>query len=534
VIFDWRESAANELRAVPDEAYDALEFAIPREGLWDRLRRVTSAHGAAVAVTDGRARLTYDEFIARADAVAGLLERDAGVRPGDRVATLARNTIGFCLTVAAGWRLGAVVVPLNTRLRARELRVPLLDAAPRAIVAADDLAAMAASMAGSAIIVPESRVTFTPDRGGPRHGQPAGYLDPAFVLYTSGTTGSPKGARISHRNALQAARTFEHCYNLTPDDRSLVAVPIFHGTGLFAQLVPMLAIGGSVVLLERFDAQAMVELAERTEATHSVSVPTIYRRMLDSLGGRAAPASLHTLGIGGAPLTPRLYADLRAALPDARLMNSYGLTEATSPALILPPGQADAHVSSIGFPTPTLEARIVAPGTDHELAPGEVGELCLRGALVSRGRWGRPDTPSDDWLATGDLARRDSDGLHWLVDRLKDMVNVGGEKVFSVEVEAVLEQHPDVSRAAVVGREDAILGELPVAFIVPRVTGGLLPDTLGAWAREQLASYKVPREFILVDELPTNAAGKVRKEVLRREAGGSTASVRPSTRTNRP
>jgi long-chain acyl-CoA synthetase len=521
-VDDWRSRATGHLRASGLTDW-GVEFDLHAETLWQRLERVASQTPRGVALSDGLTTISYEGLLDRALALSATLCSEHGIVPGDRVALVMRNTIGYCLGVVACWALGAIAVSLSTRLTAVELKARLDDAEPRLTLAADDIVRVLGSTVGT--VVAESAVlaaglhrrSIVPTAGR--------YDDTAFILYTSGTTGRPKGVRISHRNALQAARTFEFCYGLTPEDRSVVGVPIFHGTGLFAQFVPMLAIGGAVVLLERFDPAAFAELASAQAVTHCVAVPTIYQRVLEAGRGRSGALPFRIIGVGGAPMPVVLYRALRRAFPRASVLNSYGLTEATSPALIMPPEAADGRVGSIGFATPTMEAVIVDPSNGAALPPGGVGELWLRGALISPGRWndGEPLTTEDGWLATGDLAVADSDGFVTLVDRLKDIVNVGGEKVASVEVENVLAEHPAVRRVAVVAAPHADLGEIPVAYVVLAADATGDSADLAAWARERLAAYKVPRSFTYVTELPLNAAGKVLKSDLRARAAGRSA-----------
>jgi long-chain acyl-CoA synthetase len=513
----WRDVARDTLVATGDRPGE-VEFDIPRESLWERFETVVGTMPRGIAVIDGNSSMTYEELREQSLRIARRLSHDHGVRAGDRVGLLMRNSTGFCLSALACWALGAIAVTLSTRLKPRELQIRIADSTPRTVIAADDVATTPAAPGPGFSVVAETDIDRWARSGPLRDAAVSGYEDTSFVLYTSGTTGQPKGVRISHRNALQAARTFEVCLGLVPDDRSIIAVPIFHGTGLFAQLVPMLTLGGTVILLGRFDAQGMVELAASTGATHSMSVPTIYQRMLSAQESHAERIPFRVIGVGGAPMPPRLYRALREAYPGARVYNSYGLTEATSPAVIMPWEHADHRLGSIGLPTPTMESTVTDPASDEPVDVGVTGELRLRGALISPGRWGsdEPVTDSEGWLRTGDLAVQDHEGFVTIVDRLKDVVNVGGEKVSSVEVENLLAEHEAVDRVAVVARPDAHLGEVPVAFVVPARSAHVDTVELTNWLAERLASYKVPRAIEVVDDLPLNAAGKVQKAELRR------------------
>ena len=357
------------------------------------------------------------------------------------------------------------------------------------------------------------------------------HTDVAALFYTSGTTGRPKGAMTTHENFLTTIETVIRCRGLDRDARvrhaTLISVPLFHVTGCNSQFLTQIALGGTSVLMPRFDAAAFLSAIPEYGITLVTSVPTIYELVLRNPALATTDVStVRTLSYGGAPIAPELVHRLRAAFPKARLGNGFGLSETSALATFLPDEYADTHADAVGFPAPVNDVRIDEPDP-----VSGVGELLVRGHNVVAGYWGDPvrtaDTFVDGWLHTGDLARID-DGIVRIVDRAKDMINRGGENVYSVEVENALAAHPDVLEVAVVGVPDPVMGEKVGAVVLARP--GTEPDELVAslcsFARERLADFKVP-QFVRVIEgpLPRNAGGKVPKAPLR-EAEGWTAVPR--------
>jgi long-chain acyl-CoA synthetase len=278
-------------------------------------------------------------------------------------------------------------------------------------------------------------------------------------------------------------------------------------------------LGGTTVVMPAFDAGEALRLIDAERITHLVAAPTVLVMMMLRPDYRRSGASLQAIGYGGAPIASETVRRLREWLPHCRLHHVYGLTETSSPSTCLPDGDALARVASVGWPIPTAEARTVAPETGRECAPGEVGEIWIRGPMVVPGYWASPEATAaamgDGWLRTGDLALIDADGYVTIKDRIKDMINRGGEKIFCVEVEEVLCSHPGVLEAAVVGVPDPVYGEAVRACVVPRPGAAVDADDVRTWVRDRLARFKVPREVVVVDALPRNPNGKVVKSLLR-------------------
>jgi long-chain acyl-CoA synthetase len=495
---------------------------VPRPAnIVEMLARSVERAPQAIAFVEGDRRTGYAAFDRMVKAFAAELAGGAGVRQGDRVAVVCRNTHVFCVAVFAALRLGAIVVPISSRLVAEEVDRLLADAEPRLIVTEDRV--RAAALAGGRFPVRLVEGAADLPTGVP---SPASLPevaidedDVAFLMFTSGTTGAPKGAMLTHRNVVHGVLNYHLCYGVGADDVTVIAVPIFHGTGLMAQLMTMVGVGGTSVLLPRFSAAETLALFAREKATYFIAPPTVYTMLLAARDGTTDLSGLRRLVVGGASLPPVLWEAVREAAPNAFFINTYGLTEATSPALMTPLDLADRHAGrSVGLASPCMEARIVDPMSGEDVADGEVGELLVAGSLVCRGYWRNPEATArafvDGWLRTGDVARRGPDGFLFVCDRLKDMINRGGEKVFSVEVENVLTAHPDVVEAAVVPSADPVYGEVVRAVVVRRPGSTLDAEAVRAWAGRHLARFKIPQIVDFVDALPRNPSGKVVKQSL--------------------
>ncbi|HEY8497521.1 MAG TPA: AMP-binding protein [Limnochordales bacterium] len=338
------------------------------------------------------------------------------------------------------------------------------------------------------------------------------------LMYTSGTTGKPKGVMLSHRNIVDNATRFA-AIHYGPDDRLAIGAPLFHCWGLINGALAIFWAGGTALILRRFRTEEALELVRREQATQFLGVAAMYRFMLRAPGSREALASLKVAHSAAAPTPVELIERLRGDF-GIQYAESYGLTE-TSP-VITTTHWSETRPGSCGRAVGDTELKVVSPdGTPAP--PGEVGELWARGTAIMLGYWRRPDatrqaiTP-DGWFKTGDLVRMDEDGYVYIVDRVKDMINVAGEKVYPREVEEVLHAHPDVADAAVVGIPHPDKGEVPKAFVVRKPGAGVSADDLIAYCRERLARYKVPAEVEFVEEIPRSASGKTLRRQLRVES----------------
>ncbi|HEU5060783.1 MAG TPA: AMP-binding protein [Kofleriaceae bacterium] len=476
-------------------------------------------------------RISYREWNRRADRMArGLVA--AGVGRGDRVAVLGENAPEVLDLLFACGKLGAVFVPLNWRLADPELERILAHARPRILVADAAYRERAAGLArgGSGAGAPLAIAELAArGEGGPT--LPAIELamsDPWVVCYTGGSTGTPKGVVQTHGsitwNAINTAAT----WGIGPEDAAILNAPLFHTGGLHVLTTPLVHVGGTSIVCRRFDpAQVLALLDEATEVTPTLlfGVPTMFLRLVEHPRFAAADLSRLRLVIsGGAPAPARLFASFFAL--GVAFRTGYGLTEAGPNNFWLPAECARDKAGSVGWPLLHIEARLVADHGGVIEGADQVGELQLRGPHVMAGYLDEPGATADvlspsGWLATGDLARRDADGAFWIVGRVKDMFISGGENVYPAEVEDVLCDHPAVLEAAVVGAPHPEWGEIGVAFVALRPASPAAGDAAGELARflaGRLASYKLPRRFELVAELPRTGAGKVDRSDLRRRA----------------
>ncbi|MFI0989533.1 long-chain fatty acid--CoA ligase [Streptomyces exfoliatus] len=495
-------------------------------GSWPA-RRARRTPDRTAVVHEDRA-LTYRELHRRVLRLAHAL-RALGVTSGDRVAYLGPNHPAFVETLFAAGALGAVFVPLNTRLTAPELAYNLADSGSVVLVHAPEQGEAACAATDQAGV--RHRIALEgPGDGAPGYeellaGAPDEPLDvavapedPCMIMYTSGTTGRPKGAVLSHANIVWNSVNVLVDTDLTADEVTLVAAPLFHTAGLNMTCLPTLLKGGRVILLAAFDADRVLDLVERRRVTYMFGVPTMY----DAMAARPRWAgtdlsSLRTLNCGGAPVPARTI----AAYVDRGLAFSqgYGMTEASPGILFLDREQTTAKAGSAGVPHFFTDTRVVLPdGADA--APGDRGEILVHGPHVMTGYWNRPEDTAaaftdDGWLRTGDIARTDTDGYAYLVDRVKDMFVSGGENVYPAEVEDALLGHPDVAECAVIGVPDIVWGEVGRAVVVLEPGAPATQDDLLGHLRGRLAKYKIPRSVVLTDRLPRTATGKIIKPAVR-------------------
>jgi acyl-CoA synthetase (AMP-forming)/AMP-acid ligase II len=482
-----------------DAAGTAHYSALPTS-LVTMLRASVDRHPDVEALVEvGGERLTYRQLWDRAARVAGGLVA-AGVGRGDRVANVLPAGVDWVLGFLGTQLAGAVAVPVNTRFAPPEIEYVLGDSD------------------ASVVLRPGEPL---PD-GSPHADEAQTPVDLAAIFYTSGTTGFPKGAMTTQENFLSNVETALRVVGIDraegPGLRNLVSVPLFHVTGCNSQLLLQLAIGGTTVVLPTFEVHAFLRTIVHERVDLLTSVPAIYALAIAQPDFAEFDVSRVTrVAYGGAPIAPSLVRRIKEHFPNARVGNGFGLTETSSIATYLPHEWAAEHADSVGFAAPVVDLSL-----DVLDEVSGVGELLVRGPNVVAGYWNKPDatreTFVDGWLRSGDLARIDDEGLVYVVDRVKDMINRGGENVYCVEVENALAALPGVAEAAVVGVPDEVMGEKVGAVIVP--VAGAEPDTdrVLAHLRERLADFKVP-QFLVVRPvpLPRNPGGKLLKRRLREE-----------------
>ncbi len=499
--------------------------------IWD----LSAVHGGATYLVYEDRRYTYGEahevVAALAAHLAGL-----GVGKGDRVAIAMRNLPEWPLAFWAATSIGAVVVPLNAWWTGPELAYGLADSGSRTLVADDERLERLEPHLGN---TPVEHV-LTGVEGFPDATPPEVELAPddqATILYTSGTTGRPKGAIGTHRNicahvmnAMYAAATRTPASGDGPSPRAatVLTFPLFHVGGLHSFLVPYTVAGGKVVLLYKWDTAKVLDLIEREDINAVAGVPTTMFELLDEARrqGRELP-SLAGVASGATLVPPELVRRIDDQFGSrAAPTNGYGLTETSGAAVANTGADYVAHPDSVGTPiSPVMEVRI-ADADGNPVPTGETGEIWLWGPTVFAGYFGLPEATGaalvDGWFRTGDVGRLDADGYLYVVDRLKDVIIRGGENVYAAEVEAVLYEHPAVAEAAIVGVPDERLGEQVAAFVRPRPGSTVDGDELRAFVAGRLAAFKVPSVVeIRADALPRNAAGKVLKRELRAEVAGA-------------
>jgi fatty-acyl-CoA synthase len=474
--------------------------------------------------------VTYQGMVDWAAALAGGLHA-RGVGAGDVVGLLSYNNLEFLATIFAANHLGAIAMPINWRLAAAELRFILEHSEARVLVCDDELVELAtAATVGLEDDLVRVCIASNAPAGWERFrdlGAGAASADRAHVhgddihrlMYTSGTTGRPKGVMITHTNL--AWKNFAHVteFGFTSADIGLACGPLYHVGALDLVTTTMIAVGATTIIHRAFEAERVVDEIEKSRVTCVWTAPAMVRAILDVPGVEQRDLSSVRLIIAGGEKMPIPYIDrLRRTFPAAWFADAYGLTETVSGDTFLDRESTISKLGSVGRPCQYLELDI---WDEHgtSLPAGERGEVVLRGPKVFTGYWRDPDATSTafagGWFHTGDIGVRDEDGYLYIVDRLKDMIVSGGENIASSEVERVLYEHDSVAEVAVVSRPDERWGEVPVAFVVLHTAATATPAALVEHCRAQLARFKVPKDVVFIDALPRNPSGKVLKRELR-------------------
>ena len=491
--------------------------------------RLSPDKTAVVEVATGE-RLTYRELNRRAAATARAWLYGLGLKQGDRIGILSGNRLEFLDAFFAAAKSGVILVPLGTRLTAAELVVIVSDCKLSALVYGAEhaetvrelsaradvgrLVALDRDDAGDDPILSDVVASIGEGKYVPQVCRPE---DPYCLLYTSGTTGRPKGVMTPHRMVAWNAYNTVLCWQLTEHDVSPIFTPLYHAGGLGAFLTPILLAGGTIVLHRDFDPAEVWRVIDQERCTVVLGVPTIWKMLADAPEFQTADLShVRWFISGGAPMPRHLVGVFRDR--GIVMRQGYGLTEVGVNCFAMSDEEAWAKAGSIGRPLMFTEARVIDEG-GQELPDGEVGELCFRGPHVSGGYWNNPEATaeardSEGWFHTGDMARRDEDGFFYIAGRAKDMFISGGVNVYPAEIENVLLQHGSLGDAAVVGVPHSKWGEVGVAFVVPAEGETVNPDELGSFVGDRLARYKIPKEFRIVDVLPRTPYGKVVKGEL--------------------
>jgi long-chain acyl-CoA synthetase len=488
--------------------------------LFNLLARTSGEHPERVALRAGEAAMTYGQLDELSAQAAALL-REHGVQPGDRVAVMLPNVPAFAVTYYGALRAGAVVVPMNPLLKSREISYYLSDPEVKVIFAWDachDEVVAGAEGLGTAV------VSVTPGAFEQGLAEWEGWAevadrtddDTAVILYTSGTTGRPKGAELTHANLARNAEVAGGLFGLTADDVVIGALPLFHSFGQTCSLNAVLGVGASVVLIARFSPDAVLGAVAEHHATMFMGVPTMYSAMLHHPGrDQVDTSSLRRCVSGGSALPVEVLNGFEKAF-GCVLLEGYGLSE-TSPVASF--NRADNRkAGTIGLPIDGVEMRVVDEA-GAEVPDGEVGEIAIRGHNVMKGYWRRPEETAavldaDGWFRTGDMGRRDEDGFLSIVDRKKELIIRGGYNIYPREIEEVLYEHPAVRECAVVGIPHESLGEEVGAAVTLTEPDAATVEELQAYVKDRVAAYKYPRVVWVVDELPKGPTNKILKREI--------------------
>ena len=499
--------------------------------LLSKRAELTPDRVALVELETGR-RYTYAELNARANRLANFLSTRLDVQQGDRVSILARNSVVYIDLLYGLPKIGAIFAPFNWRLTAHELAYMVDDLAPKVLICEPEFAAVAEELRGTATALQvvalrgatlEDAFAYEAAMAAAAASEPArpdmDWETPYCILYTSGTTGHPKGAIIPHRQVLFNAINTVISWGLIEHDVSPVFTPLFHAGGLFAFLTPIFYVGGRVVLARDFDPAATLRTISDERCTVILGVPTLFQMWLDAAGFAAADFSHVRFFInGGAACPPQLIQTWRER-KGVVFRQGYGLTEVGVNCFSATDDDAARKPGSVGKPIFHSAMRIVDPEMGADVADGATGELLISGPHVTSGYWRKPEATAaaiqDGWFHTGDMAHRDAEGYYFIDGRYKDMIKSGGENIYAAEVEGVFRQHPAVKDAALIGKPDPTWGEIGVMIVVCAEGAAVDGDVLRAFCGERLARYKLPKEIIFVDALPYSPYGKVEKAKLR-------------------
>jgi fatty-acyl-CoA synthase len=511
-------------------------------GSWIHRRRVKSA-GKTALISSG-SELRYDEFASRVDRLANALA-DRGIAKGDRVAYLGENHAAFLETLFACGTLGALFVPLNTRLAPPEIQFALQDSGSRILVHARTLTGLAvpgakdtqlthrivvadapgtAEAEGNGAVVVVEQLEEVIAAGADHHPDvPVSLADPAIILYTSGTTGRPKGALLTHGNRTWNSFNVLVDYDLVSTDVALMIAPMFHVASLGMGVLPVLLKGGTAILEPRFEPGRTLHLIEKYKATSISGVPTTYQMLCEHPDWDSTDiSSLQKLTCGGSAVPMRVLEAYESR--GLSFSGGYGMTETAPGATSLAPDKSREKAGSAGLPHFFTDVRIMDP-LGGQAGPREVGEIQISGPNVIKEYWNRPDATAEAyaegvWFKSGDMGYTDEEGYLFISDRLKDMIISGGENIYPAEVEQIIIELDAVSSVAVIGVPDEKWGEVPKAIVTVREGFSLTEPEVQAYLQNRLARYKIPKSVVVVDDLPRTASGKIRKADLRKQYSG--------------
>lgn len=513
---------------------EKAQFTHPAEAatLYESLLHSARNHPYKTALIDGDAELTYAQLLGRVDALADFLRRQ-GVGKGDRVAIMLLNSLDFCCSFYAALKLGAVCVMINTKWQGPEIRHALETTSATTMILnarwREKVRGLLPSLSLRRLVYdacPEDEDSGLPvsslmelfSRETPPASSGEWEADPesvGVIMFTSGTTGKPKGAMLSHRNMLQSIFSYADLLKLDENEVAVLPIPAFHITGLICVLGLFIHIGGTTVLRPTFDPADTLAAMERHRATHFHAVPTVFIALTRELENfRGDLSGLRTALCGGGFITHEAIRALKDRLPGLEFRPVYGLTETSGAGVGFPCDYLSVNRNGAAGKALPIPELFTADAEGKRLKAGETGELCVRGATVVRGYYGLGDLPGGV-LRTGDVGMIDADGYVYVLDRIKDAINRGGEKIFSLEVENALMEMHGVRQAAVFALPDPYYGEIAAAAIVLKDGISATADQIREFLGSRLAKFKIPEKVFFVDALPVNASNKVLKSSLR-------------------
>lgn len=502
-----------------EEAYSNLN---------ELLEKSVEAFSGKEMLVIGEKRVTYEEFYGMVLDMAANLQQKYDFKQGEKLAILANNTLEFCISLFATSYLGGIIVPLNTRLQAKELSYMLQDSETKLIVVEDVLLEnLPKAITNDRLDVEIIEFSIDPDKSGKSAFQellkPAPPVkkcevkqtDPLFIMYTSGTTGTPKGAVGTHLGITQNVVNFKRNLGTKENERCLISVPLFHVTGLIASLNHMIYVGGTSVIMYQFKTNKFLELMDAERITYVNTVPTIFIFLLNHPNRASYDLSHLRLAVtGGSPMAVSTIKQLLALYPHLNFVNNYGATECTGSCTFSKAEKAIEKADSVGILTDIIDWKIV--GEDGSEVPKyKAGELWIKGPTVIPKYWNNAVANNtefvDGFWKSGDVGYVDDENYFYLLDRKKNMINRGGENIYPSEIENTLYEHPKVLEVAVIGVPDDVFGEEVMALVVSKKGETLSAEDIKLFLSDKLADYKIPKFIDFTDELPRNMSGKILK-----------------------
>lgn len=505
------------------------------KSLCSLLEHTAKKYPHRVGFIDEKYSWTFAQFAQKVKHLAAGLRSRFCLNKGDRVSMLLQTGVPYALGLFSVAETGAVAVPLNSRFIAQELAYEVENSGSKIIILDEAFLEMFLENRSrfkslEHVVVlgkggPSGTISMNEllDEGRKRNFAPVRLSedDLVMIMYTSGTTGFPKGAMQTHRGVIHACMLIDDLFEPGPTDRILNALPMFHAAGTIMSAFSAVYMGIPCIYMPNYKTELVLNIIEREKITLMVHVPTVFWFMVNHKDlVRYDLSSLRAAIVGGAPKSRERFEFIMKKLPGARFADTFGMTETHSMDFVLTHEELDEHMESVGRPVPVMEVKVI--GEDGKpCASGESGEIRLRGPKIMKGYWNNPEATQkniqDGWLLTGDVGMIDRDGYVHILDRIKDMINRGGENIYSVEVEKVIHRHPSVDEVAVVGVPDPVFGEEVKAYINLKLNAVATAGSIQEYCRSVLADYKVPRYVEFVNDFPRNPTGKILKNELRRK-----------------